>query len=106
MSAGRPVPHPNKIMLIDLLKFHKVDIMADTCLLEVRQDSIVIMNKEFEKKTLNVDSVVIAVGYKPDNSLYNSLIKEMFEVYPIGDSREAANYMNAIWDAYDVARNI
>ena len=55
---------------------------------------------------MNVDSVVIAIGYKPNNNLYNSLIKEMFEVYSIGDSREAANYMNAIWDAYDVARNI
>jgi 2-enoate reductase len=106
LSAGRPVPHPNKIMLIDLLEFYGVDIITDTCLLEVREGSIVTISKGFEKKTMNVDSVVIAVGYKPNNTLYNSLIKEMPEVYSIGDSREAANYMNAIWDAYDVARNI
>ncbi|MDD4569939.1 MAG: FAD-dependent oxidoreductase [Tepidanaerobacteraceae bacterium] len=106
MSAGRPVPHTNKIMLIDLLEFYKVDIITDTCLLEINEGSIVTMSKGFEKNTLNVDSVVIAVGYKPNSNLYNSLSKEMFEVYPIGDSREAANYMNAIWDAYDVARNI
>ena len=93
-------------MLIDLLKFYKVDVITDTCLLEIKEDSIITMNKDFGKRTMNVDSVVIAVGYKPNNNLYNSLIKEMFEVYPIGDSREAANYMNAIWDAYDVARNI
>jgi 2-enoate reductase len=106
MAAGRPVPHMNKIMLIDLLKFHKVDVLTETSLLEVKQDSIVVVNNNFHKKTLNVDSVVIAVGLKPESSLYNSLIQEMFEVYAIGDSREAANYMNAIWDAYDLARNI
>ena len=49
MSAGRPVPHPNKIMLIDLLKFHKVDVITDTCLLEIKEDSIVTMNKDFGK---------------------------------------------------------
>ena len=49
MSAGRPVPHANKIMLIDLLKFYKVDTITDTCLLEVREGSIVTMNKNFEK---------------------------------------------------------
>lgn len=106
MSAGRPVPHPNKIMLIDLLKFHKVDVITDSSLLEVREGSIVIINNDFGQKTMNVDSVVMAIGYRPDNSLYHSLLQEMFAVYAIGDAREAANYMNAIWNAYDVARNI
>ena len=106
LRSGRPIPHMNRIMLIDLLKFHKVEAITNTSLLEVKKDGVVLIDKNFRQTSLKADTVVIAVGYKPDNKLYNDLTGKIPELYNIGDSREAANIMNAIWDAYEVARNI
>ena len=106
LNSGKPIPHMNRIMLLDLLKFNKVDAITNTSLLEVTDKGVLLIDKNFKQTSLKADTVVIAVGYKPDNKLYNDLKCEVNELYNIGDSREAANIMNAIWDAYEVARNI
>lgn len=106
LSSGKPIPHMNRIMLIDLLKFHKVEVITNTSLLEVTDDGVVLINKSFRKMPLKAETVVVAVGYKPDCALYSLLKEKVPELYNIGDSREAANIMSAIWDGYEVARNI
>ena len=106
LNSGKPIPHMNRIMLLDLLKFNKVDAITNTSLLEVTDKGVLLIDKNFKQTSLKADTVVIAVGYKPDNKLYNDLKCKVNELYNIGDSREAANIMNAIWDAYEVARNI
>lgn len=106
LSSGKPMPHMNRIMLLDLLKFNKVDAITNTSLLEVKEEGVLLIDKNFKQTSLDSDTVVIAIGYKPDNKLYNKLKCNVHELYNIGDSREASNIMNAIWDAYEVARNI
>lgn len=106
LKAGRPIPHMNRIMLIDLLKFHKVKAITNTSLLAVTAEGVALIDKHFRQTSLKADTVVISVGYKPDKRLYSELSCKIPELYNIGDSREAANIMNAIWDGYEVARNI
>jgi 2-enoate reductase len=106
MSTDPPVPRMNKMMLLDLLRFHKVDILTNTSLFEVKDNEIVVINKSFSKHTLKTDTVVIAVGLAPDQDLYRELQGKIHNLYLIGDSRQARNIMGAIWDAYEVARTI
>jgi 2-enoate reductase len=106
MSMDPPVPRMNKMMLLDLLRFHKVDILTNTSLFEVKDNEIVVINKSFSKHTLKTDTVVIAVGLAPDQDLYRELQGKIHNLYLIGDSRQARNIMGAIWDAYEVARAI
>jgi 2-enoate reductase len=106
MSTDPPVPRMNKMMLLDLLRFHKVDILTNTSLFEVKDNEVIVINQSFSKHTLKTDTVILAVGLAPDQDLYRELQDKIHNLYLIGDSRQARNIMGAIWDAYEVARTV
>jgi len=106
MSVGMPVHHANKTMLLDLLKFHKVNVLTNTSPFRVTGDEIELIDNCFRRSTLKVGTVVIAVGLESDQKLYRSLMDKISHVYLIGDAKQPRNIMHAIWDAYEVARNI
>jgi 2-enoate reductase len=106
MIAGLPVPHANRIMLLDLLKFNKVEAITNHSLLEVTDEGAGLISKDFRKKSIEADTVVLSIGLKPDKELYNTLVGKVPNLYLIGDAREARNIMGSIWDAYEVARTI
>ena len=106
MSIGMPVHHANKTMLLDLLKFHKVNVLTNTSPFRVTDDEIELIDNCFRRSTLQVGTVVIAVGLESDQKLYQSLVDKIPHVYLIGDAKQPRNIMHAIWDAYEVARNI
>ncbi len=58
------------------------------------------------EEEISADSVIIAVGYDSDRRLYNELRHNISELYLLGDARRVSNIMYAIWDAFEVARNI
>lgn len=49
------------------------------------------------------DSVILATGFRGDDSLYQALRKEFDEVYNIGDGVRSRNLYYAIHEAYDLA---
>ncbi|MCG0275851.1 MAG: FAD-dependent oxidoreductase [Thermosediminibacteraceae bacterium] len=105
LSAGMPVPHMNSAMLIDLLKFYNVEIKTNTHVAAIKDEGIVIKTETGEK-VIAADSVVLAIGYNPENSLYKQIAPQKAQTYILGDARKVQNIMYAIWDAYEVARNI
>ena len=50
--------------------------------------------------------MISAVGYRSENRLYEAVKNMDRELYNVGDSSRVHNIMYAIWDAYEVARNI
>lgn len=105
LSAGKPVPHMNKIMLIDLLKKYNVKVITNSSLSEVTDDGAVIADSNSQKQNISADTVIIAVGFKPDRELYNKLYGKVVNLYVVGDANHAANIMDAIWSANEVALN-
>ena len=55
---------------------------------------------------IKADTVVLAMGMTPNRLLADRLYNEIDRVYRIGDCREPRNIMNAVWDAYEIARYI
>lgn len=106
MTSGRPIPHMNRIMLIDLLTFHNVGVILNSTLIEVTDDAAIITDPQTARRSIKADTIVLSVGYRPDSQLFEELNGKFTELYLIGDARNAANIMTAIWDAYDVARTI
>ena len=51
-------------------------------------------------------TVVIAVGLDSEQRFYRALVGKTTDVYLIGDAKQPRNIMHAIWDAYEIARNI
>lgn len=52
------------------------------------------------------DTILAAVGYTSERTLYDGLGEAVPETYLLGDARRVSNIMYAIWDAYEVARHI
>ncbi|OBR91097.1 MULTISPECIES: FAD-dependent oxidoreductase [Clostridium] len=105
LSAGKPIPHMNKIMLIDLLNMYNVKTITSNSLLEVTDKGAVLINNKFKKQEVSADTVAIAVGFKSDRELYNKLNGKITDLYLIGDAYQAANIMDAIWSANEIALN-
>ena len=62
MSAGIPVHHANRMMLLDLLKFHKVSVLKNTSLFEVTDDGVGLVDRFFRKSALHAGTVIIAIS--------------------------------------------
>ena len=106
LMAGPPMPMANGMHLRLLLAANHVELLTSTKIAAVTDDGAVVENAEGERKTLEADTVILAMGLKPNASLAAELQGEGVEVYEIGDGRQVVNIMNAIWDGYEVARNL
>jgi 2-enoate reductase len=106
LSAGIPAQHMNRLMLLDLLRFHRVEALTGTSLLEISPAGAVLSGGDSSKREIPADMIVLAVGLAPEQDLYRSLRGQIPNLFLIGDSRSAQNVMNAVWDAYEVARMV
>jgi 2-enoate reductase len=104
LNAGIPVQHMNRLMLLDLLKFHEVKVITNTTILKVLEDGTLYFNNQ--RRFPSPDKIITAVGLKPERELYQSLQGKISNLYLIGDSRNPQNVMTAVWDAYEVGRMI
>ena len=58
------------------------------------------------EETIATEQTIVAVGYKSKHDLFDKLKNKYTYVYNLGDSKEVRNIRGAIWDAYEVARNL
>ncbi|MDE8732547.1 FAD-dependent oxidoreductase [Eubacteriales bacterium DFI.9.88] len=107
MLSGRlhNLPHMNYFMLEDMLKHNKVSVMENTKVLSVDFNKVTV-ESEGEVKELESDTVISAIGYRENDNLYHSIKELDIPVYHVGDSRKVHNIMYAIWDAYEIAREL
>jgi 2-enoate reductase len=106
LVGGHPIPHMNRVMLLDLMKYHKVELITGSALLEATEHEAVIVRNGLRRDALPADTVVLAAGLSPVQDIYRALQGRHPALYLIGDAREARNILNAVWDAYEVARAI
>lgn len=105
LSGGSNMPFMNYDMLKDLLNYNKVNIATSSIVSNISEEGIIVKTKCGEK-TFNVDTIILSVGYKSDDSLYWKLDKLVDDIYLVGDAKNVKNIMYAIWDAYEITRNI
>lgn len=105
LKSGAPMAPMNEWMLRDLLKFNNVKISVSSPLSKITDEGAVVKCGETEN-VIPADSIIIAVGYKSKNTLYEELKYDYVQIYNLGDSRKVRNIRGAIWDAYEVARTI
>ncbi len=105
MAVNGPLCSANKEMLERLLPFHGVKIITGAKAKEFTKGELVLDVDQKEQK-LPVDDVVLCVGYKSENTLYEELKDQISEIYELGDARKVSNIMYAIWDAFEVANHI
>ena len=105
LSAGIPVPESNEQMLRDLLAEGKVAIKT-ACHLSAVTDAGVTLSTPDGEETLEADTVVLAVGFTPRDSLAGDLLGSGLEVYPVGDGVKVGSVMTAVAAGYTAGRKI
>lgn len=105
MAVNGPLCAANKEMLEALLPFNGVEIITGAKATEFANGEVKVDTKE-GSKTIMSDSVILSVGYKEENTLYNNLQFDIPDLYLLGDAKKVSNIMYAIWDAFEVANHI
>jgi len=100
------MPTQVKLMTGDLMKKHGVKVYTSSKVAAITSQGVEISIKGDEKSRLEGDTVVLAIGMTPVNSLADILDAKMAHTFRIGDCRSPKNVMNAVWDAYEVARSL
>ena len=94
----------NRIHLMKLLADANVRILTSTKVLEITEKGITIADKNNKKRTLEADTIVLAVGMKSNEKLLEVLQDKVPEVYAIGDCVEPRILLNAIREGFRLAR--
>jgi len=92
----------NRFMLLDLLNYNKVKVIVNTIVREITSNSIIVTNRDFKRKKIECDTVVLAVGRKPNQDFYKSIRDEIANMYLIGDCKKPRKIHDAIFEGYTV----
>lgn len=105
MAANGPLCHANRDMLEALLPFQGVTVVTGA---EVKcyRNGVLSLAAAGRGREIPCDSVILAVGYREEDSLYRELEFDVPELYLLGDARKVSNIMYAIWDVFEVANHI
>ena len=106
MAGGASVPTQVKMMTMDLMNRFGVKILTSTRLDHITENEVALMSKDGQLTKLATDTVALAIGMTPETGLADELDTTPFRVYRMGDCRSPKNVMNAVWDAYEIARFI
>ena len=105
LAVNGPLCHANKDMLERLVPFNGVEVVTGAKVKRYQNGVLTAETAEGEKK-ISCNSVILAVGYREEDSLYRQLEFDVPEIYLLGDARKVSNIMYAIWDAFEVANHI
>lgn len=105
MAVNGPLCHANKDMLEKLVPYEGVEVLNGAKVTGYQNGKLSVTAADKENE-LACDSVILAVGYQEEDSLYHQLEFDIPEIYLLGDAKKVSNIMYAIWDAFEVANHI
>ena len=95
-----------RTILMGHLKGFGVKILTEHKALRITENAVVCADKEGNEITVPAETVVMAIGERPDASLYEQLKDELPEVYNIGDSNGGGILPAAVYEGYTVGCRI
>lgn len=106
-QAGKDLGALRVICVMQKMQEEKVDIRINTKFISLSQDGVLVENQGKEE-IIPCDHVVIAVGSKPNkvDDLITVIKSKNIPVHIIGDAKQARRALNAIHEAFEVARTI
>jgi pyruvate/2-oxoglutarate dehydrogenase complex dihydrolipoamide dehydrogenase (E3) component len=93
-------------ILLAKLKEARVKIMNETRLIRIEDDGAVVARNDGTEQMLEAEKVILAVGNRPLNQLYEKIKSLGYETYQIGDCLETRSAKAAIYDSAVLGRSI
>ncbi|MCP4688792.1 MAG: FAD-dependent oxidoreductase, partial [Desulfobacterales bacterium] len=106
MTGSVPVIPHVKQMTLDMLARCGAGVFTDSRVKEITPAGVRVVHGDNGEDHIPADTVVLAMGMKPNHKLLDQIPNHAGQVYKIGDCREPRNIMNAVWDAHEIARYI
>ena len=95
----------DRIVYSDMIRENGIRVLTSTQVREI-SDAGVVVEKQGRQETIPADYVLVAVGMKPNNDLYQALKAMGKRVYNVGDSLQTGKIYDAIHTGYKAALKI
>jgi NADPH-dependent 2,4-dienoyl-CoA reductase/sulfur reductase-like enzyme len=105
-SVARDMYAVNRAHFLMLLSEAKVKILTETKVLDISSGEVRIEGKDTRTTKLGADTVVLAIGLRPNDELISKLRGNVKDLYAIGDCNEPRKVIDAIWEGFRLARLI
>ncbi len=105
-KIGIQIEAMTKKIILKGLKDNNVKILSEHSVHNIIPDGVYLTDKSKNEFFIGCDYVVIAVGNKPENQLYEEILKLGIAAYKIGDCNEARSAKEAIYEGVLVAGKI
>ena len=96
----------DQTILMGHLKGYNVGMLTESQVKQISETGVVYKAKDGKVKSISCDTVVLAVGGRPETTLYDSLKGEVKEIYNIGDSNGGGIIPNAVFEGYTAGNMI
>ncbi len=98
-------PHTREPLLWELAN-KNVTILTQRKIDKITDEGVIVTDKKQNRKTIEGDTVVLALGTEGVNTLEDELVGKVPELYVIGDAKEPRKIRNAISEGFVVAYRI
>jgi 2-enoate reductase len=95
-----------KWSLLEELEQKGIKMKPCLTLKEIKPSGIVVEDREGVLENIEADTVVLATGLEADSSLYDELQGKVDELYRIGDCLAPRKFIDAVHEAYEIAKII
>jgi len=93
-------------MLMQLLVDNGVDLIGDSLVRKINENSVDVEGKSWNYSTVEADYIVNAFGMKKNQAVIDAFNELIPDVYFVGDCLEVKNILHANFTAYDRSCNI
>lgn len=105
-KIGKVLESITRKVLLKELKANHVRTLTECRLSRVANDGVVVLDADEKERFIEAERVIIAIGNRPDNRLFDQLKVLQYEVHQIGDCLEPRSAKAAIYEGAVLGRAI
>ena len=105
-DAGNGLEAMTKKIILARLKENRTTILTNTRLLKIEGNGVRIAEPDHRERFIEADKVLIAIGTRPNNRLYDKIKSLGIEIHQIGDCLEPRSAKDAIYESGVLGRRI
>lgn len=104
-KIGRDIGKSNRWVFLQDLANYGIKQITESTVKEINDEGVVI-EKMGKQQTIPADSVILAVGAKPNNQLYEEIKDLEMEIHLIGDAKQVRKAYEAVEEGYKAALSL
>lgn len=105
-NTGGDIPKINFVGVMERFADLKIRVIPRAKVTHAQDSTVYYEQGGFTESLANIDSVVMAIPRKAENSLHTALLELVPEVHLVGDCLSPRRALEAIWDGHQIAWSI